>query len=88
MINYISASESQIQLWDDAGIVASSSNANDLANVIFDNGGFADAVYASSSVDFASEEGFATDDGANDLLESAIAIFNNYTLYSSIKNAK
>jgi|TARA_B110000908_G_C10220305_1_gene434981 hypothetical protein len=88
MINYISASESQVQLWDEAGIVASSSSANDLANVIFDNGGFADAVYASSSVDFASEEGFDTDEGANELLESAIVIFNNFTLHSSLKNAK
>tara|TARA_R110000851_G_scaffold3922_3_gene16069 strand:- start:483 stop:749 length:267 start_codon:yes stop_codon:yes gene_type:complete len=88
MINYISASESQVQLWDESGIVASSSDANDLANVIFENGGFADAVYASSSVDFASEEGFDTDEGASELLESAIVIFNNFALYSSIKNAK
>ena len=85
MIDYISASESQIQLWDDGDIIASSSDAKQLGILLYACGGLADEVFASSSMDFASEEGFANDDSAKELFESAIVILNNYT---SIKNAK
>ena len=77
MINYLSASDSQLQLWDDEGIVASSSDALILSNIIHNNGGLADEIFASSSMDFASEEGFTTDDGAKELFDSAVSLYND-----------
>jgi len=77
MIDYLSASDGKIQLWDDGDIIASSSDAKQLGILLHACGGIADEVFASSSMDFASEEGFVTDQAAFELFESAVEIFNS-----------
>ena len=54
-------------------------NAGDLAAILMahDISLSGDACFSSSSMDFATEYGFATDDGANEMLADAFNIFAN-----------
>ena len=49
-------------------------NVEEAAQILFDHNGFSDRAFASSSMDFASEYGFANDDDAHAMLESAIDV--------------
>jgi len=74
MIDFISASEGKIQLWEDDMIVAEACTAKSIAYFLQEHG-FDGNVYASSSMDFASEEGFETDQCANDLWEKSVNLY-------------
>ena len=75
MIDYITAKDGGIQMFVNTGPVGFARNPNAIAYVL-ETIGIADSIYGSSTMDFASEEGFATDNGATDLWNEAIAIYN------------
>ena len=49
-------------------------NVEEAAQILFDHNGFAESAYFLSSMDFASENGFADDGDAKDMLERAVDI--------------
>ncbi len=69
MINYVDAHNGGIQMYSGDDLRGWSKSAETLAYIVQTNGGFAASVMGSSSMDFASEEGFDTDDGASLLLK-------------------
>lgn len=75
MISYLSCNEGKLELhnYEDDGsneIVCSSNHVNELGNCLA-NYGFGEYFRTSSSMDFADEYGFKTQDGAHNLLEAA-----------------
>ena len=62
-IGFITAHEGGIQMFSGEGVVGWGNTADMIAYVIKTKG-IAETVMGSSSIDFASEEGFATDNGA------------------------
>ena len=75
MIDFISAKDGGIQMFTNNGIAGFAKSAKSIAYVM-QTKGVADTVYSSSTMDFASEEGFATDDGATELWIAATEIYN------------
>ena len=75
MIDFISAKDGGIEMSNSNGVVAYAKTPEGIASSIETNI-LADAVYGSSSMDFADEEGFATHDGAKKLWDQAIEIYN------------
>ena len=77
MINYVSAKNGGIELFcdSDAGVVGFAKDAKTLAGFM-ERHGVASAVYASSTMDFADEEGFAHHDDANKMWNAAVDIYN------------
>ena len=86
MIDFISAKDGGIELFSNVGgmnhpdwceqlIVGFAKDAKTLADFL-EIHGVASAVYASSTMDFADEEGFATHDGAKNLWDQAVDIYN------------
>ena len=69
-INFISARDGKLELHV-GDKVKSSANPIILADIM-SKYGFDDVVMASSSMDYASEDGFRTDDGAKKLYQNAI----------------
>lgn len=75
MFVYFNAEDAQVKLSIDSNVVGYADNAQQLANLLSANNVTADnEMYFSSSVDFASEEGFANDNAAHDIIESAVAM--------------
>ena len=73
MFVYFNAEDAQVKLSIDSNVVGYADNAKQLANLLSANNVTADNdMYFSSSVDFASEEGFATDDCAHNIIEAAL----------------
>ena len=78
-INFVSAKDGKIELHmndDNSSMdctIKSSANPIILADIMSKHG-FADTVMASSSMDFASEYGFKTDDGAKKLYQNAMGL--------------
>ena len=73
-INFVSARDGKLQLhYYEMGVekIKASENPIILAEVMRKHG-FEDTVMASSSMDYASEDGFRTDDGAKKLYQNAI----------------
>ncbi len=66
MIDFISADNATIQLFDGDNMVAAVKTAKSICYFLQEYG-VAESVFASSSIDFASEYGFETDDEAMDL---------------------
>ena len=66
MIDYISANNGNIQMFDGNDMVAEASTAKSICYFIQEFG-LADNVFGSSSIDFASEYGFEADDYASEL---------------------
>ena len=75
-IDYISADEGGIKMW--AGVGSSVGWANTAKGIAstLKTVGLAETCYGSSSMDFASEEGFENDDDAAKLWGEAIDIYN------------
>lgn len=73
MIDYVSCRDRELELHTDDRIFASD-KAAELAAFVRRNGGFADVVMGSSTMDFASEEGFDTDDCASLLLKRVMEL--------------
>lgn len=82
MIDYISANNGNIQMWDGDHIVAEACTAKSIVYFLQENGFNEDGVYASSSMDFASEEGFETDDCAKNLWDEALNRYYASVCYS------
>ena len=75
-IDFISADDGGIKMWAGLGSpVGWSDSADGIASVL-KTAGLADTVYGSSTMDFASEEGFADDYAAQELWSAAITIYN------------
>ena len=69
MINYISANDGGLEFHTgNGGAFLVSRDINELVGFALDHG-FAETVMGSSSMDFASEYGFETNEGADELLE-------------------
>ena len=77
MINYLNAEDGNVEFYADHTLVGRADNAEDLADILIDND-VAATVYGSSSMDFASEYGFVSDDAASNLLDEAVAIWRAY----------
>ena len=75
-INFISAEDGKLVLhYDQMGVHKSKMSDNPIILAdIMSKHGFADTVMASSSMDFASEYGFKTDDGAKKLYQNAMGL--------------
>ena len=72
-IGFIAAHNGGIQMFSGGGVVGWGNTADMIAYVIKTKG-LANTVMGSSSMDFASEEGFATDDGAKLLWEQSLEL--------------
>lgn len=75
MINFISADNGAIEMFEGDNCVAVASTAKSIAYFI-EEFGLADNCYASSSVDYASEYGFENDEDAINLWEAGVKMFN------------
>jgi hypothetical protein len=73
-IDYISADNGGLAL--SAGNVTIRANTAEAIAEAMINHGLAETVMGSSSMDFASEEGFETNDGALNMWNEAIGIYN------------
>ena len=73
-INYLDAHNGGINMYSDTGLKGCNT-AEAIAEAIKDHG-IAETVMGSSSMDFASEYGFTTNDGALNMWNEAIGIYN------------
>lgn len=74
-INFVTAKNGKVELMTYNRVVASSEDASALANVMCDHG-MADSVFHSSSMDFASEDGFENDGDAWVIFDDAVKVYN------------
>ena len=74
-INFVTARNGKIELMSDKTVVVSSVDVEELTNVMYDHG-LADSVYHSSSMDFASEDGFEIDGDAWVIFDEALKMYN------------
>ena len=74
MIDFITANNGQIEMFSNNSSVAKAATATSIAYFLQENG-FDGSVMASSSMDFASEEGFDSDDDAKILWEQGVYRF-------------
>ena len=75
MFVFFGAEDAQITVSIENEVVGAADNASDLAKLLCaHNVTQADELFCSSDVDFASEEGFATDDAAHTIIEEALEI--------------
>ena len=75
MFVFFNAEDAQVKLSIDSNVVGYADNAKQLANMLRSNNVTTEQdMYFSSSVDFASEEGFATDNCAHNIREDAVAM--------------
>jgi len=72
MINFISADLGHLELYEGSDLMGITKSAKDIVRVLQENG-IADSVFASSSMDFASEYGFKTDEAASELWELGLS---------------
>ena len=72
-VDFISAHNGGIQMYSDSGLVGWGNTAESVAYVL-NTKGIAETVMGSSSMDFASEEGFDSDDGASFLFKKALEL--------------
>ena len=76
MIDFISADEGGIKMWAGLGSPVGWSDSADGIATMLKTAGLADTVFGSSTMDFASEEGFENDGDAKALWNEAIGIYN------------
>ena len=74
-INFVTARNGKIELMSDKTVVVSSVDVEELTNTMYDHG-LADSVYHSSSMDFASEDGFENDGDAWVIFDDAVKVYN------------
>ena len=68
MIHHVDAHNGSIRFYKDGGVVGQSNSSNWIAHILKVHGGFDENASFSSSMQFASEEGFENDDTAMDML--------------------
>jgi hypothetical protein len=72
---FLSAEDCGIVVSIDSNVVACAFSAEELAEVFTSNNvTLADSIYFSSSVDFASEAGFDSDEDAHAIIDEALAL--------------
>ena len=72
---FFGAKDGQVTVSINQAIVGLASDSDQLAAILKENGvTLADEMFQSSSVDFASEAGFADDNGAYDIIEPALEL--------------
>ena len=74
-IDFVTAKNGKIELMSDKTVVVSSVDVEELTNTMYDHG-LADQVYHSSSMDFASEDGFENDGDAWVIFDEALKMYN------------
>ena len=75
MFVYFNAENAQVKLSIDSNVIGYADNAQQLAHLLRANNVTKNNdMYFSSSVDFASEENFANDNAAHEIIESAVAL--------------
>lgn len=72
MFTFLNACDGEIVVTVDREKVGAASTAEGLARIFDEHGCAAGDIYHSSDVDFASEEGFDTDDCAHNIINSAM----------------
>tara|TARA_B110000211_G_C13533686_1_gene316263 strand:- start:17 stop:259 length:243 start_codon:yes stop_codon:yes gene_type:complete len=72
MIDFISADLGHLELYNGLDLIGITKSPEDVARCLQENG-IADSVFASSSIDFASEYGFETDKAASELWELGLS---------------
>lgn len=72
-VDFISAHNGGIQMYSDSGLVGWGDTAESVAYVL-NTKGISSTVMGSSTMDFASEEGFATNGGAHILWAQALEL--------------
>ena len=77
MIHHIDAHNGSIRFYKDGGVVGQANNANWIAHILKVHGGFDEHASMSSSMQFASEEGFENDDTAMDMLMEGMSLHAN-----------
>lgn len=75
MINFVTANDSKVELFAGNTLVAACSTISEIFDALVKFG--FDGGYYSSSMDFATEEGFAYDSEAKEMFEIALANANN-----------
>ena len=75
-IDFVSADEGGIKMWAGLGSPVGWSDSADGIATMLKTAGLADTVFGSSTMDFASEEGFENDGDAKALWNEAIGIYN------------
>ena len=75
-IDFVSADEGGIKMWAGLGSPVGWSDSADGIATMLKTAGLADTVFGSSTMDFASEEGFENDGDAKALWGKAIEIYN------------
>lgn len=78
MIDYLSAANGKLRLTNDfrgSNETFEAATPSEAAKIL-KKMGYGESFATSSSMDFASEDGFATDDGAEQLLNEAIELIN------------
>jgi len=75
MFVFFNVRDEQITVKIDGTLVGSASDSNELAQLLAENNVTNnDGMFCSSDVDFASEEGFASDGDAHDIINEAIEL--------------
>ena len=77
MIHHIDAHNGSIRFYKDGGVVGQANNASWIAHILKVHGGFDEHASMSSSMQFASEEGFENDDTAMDMLMEGMSLHAN-----------
>ena len=73
-IDYINAHNGGIQMYAGLDNIVGWGNTAESVAYVLNTKGIADTCYQSSSMDFASEEGFDSDDGASFLFKKALEL--------------
>ena len=76
MIHHIDAHNGSIRFYNE-GLVGASNNAEGIAYILNTHGGFSEEASMSSSMHFASEDGFENDDSAMELLFVGMGLHAN-----------
>jgi len=74
MIDFINAKNGKIEMFSNGQKIADAKTAKTISNCLIKNGYNGD-VMASSSINFATEEGFDHDDGALNLWNTGVTMF-------------
>jgi hypothetical protein len=73
-VDYISAHKGGIQMYSDTDGLVGYGKSPEMVAYVLTTKGMASEIYGGSSMDFASENGFASDDGASLLLKKALEL--------------
>ena len=77
MIHHVDAHNGSIRFYKEGGVVAQANNSNWIAYILNTHGGFDENASFSSSMQFASEEGFENDNAAMDMLMEGMGAHAN-----------